>query len=733
MARVLFYTGCTLLAISAALLYLPTCFSVILAVLLGAALIVLLILRRKIRVHGLKTLLLLALVFTVTGLLLLECRVKPAEQLAGYRAELTGTVMEYPDYYDGYTAYEIRCDTVTLLDENGQAVSVQAPQTVRCRLTDVHSIDLAVFDRVRLDVTFRELDEYRASSLAKGIYAGGYVNGLSERLGKNRPFYAVFYDLRNSLNRLLYRNVHYEEATVISAVLLGDRSRLDAGFSENARVAGVSHVLVVSGMHLGIIFQVLSLFLAFLRVPRRMTSVLLMGSVFALAAVCGFTPSILRAGLTYFILALGQFLFRKPDSFNSLGAAAVIILFQNPFGFGSVSLLLSLFSTFGLLFLCPMLYQKLCGLIGRVYHMRRISRAAVFSLCQTVSATVFTMPVCILNFGYLSVIAPLTNLCIGYAVTLILVLALITLVLLAFPGILRAAAALPMIVLCMLVRYVTFVINRFSELNRAIVPARTEYLIPWILLMLALCAAALSPVAGNRAKLRRGLRGSVACLLAMAVSTFGILYSVLPQNRLAVLDVGKGSCVILRYHGDTVVIGAGDGAGDAASVRNSLLSLGERNIDCLILPYLDKSVAGGAPGLIADGRVDRVLYPSKGDYYDKLRYIADDRFTEFHREFRVGFPSGMTVTGADFGVVAQLGTNTVFIYTGGDFPDGFSEYDGQNRILVCIDSVPSNFSAADFSQVILSGSKEQVALMRRQLNEESAADCGEQTVSVALP
>ena len=251
--------------------------------------------------------------------------------------------------------------------------------------------------------------------------------------------------------------------------------------------------------------------------------------------------------------------------------------------------------------------------------------------------------------------------------------------------------------------------------------------------MLALCAAALSPVAGNRAKLRRGLRGSVACLLAMAVSTFGILYYVLPQNRLAVLDVGKGSCVILRYHGDTVVIGAGDGAGDAASVRNSLLSLGERKIDCLILPYLDKSVAGGAPGLIADGRVDRVLYPSKGDYYDKLRYIADDRFTEFHREFRVGFPSGMTVTGADFGVVAQFGTNTVFIYTGGDFPDGFSEYDGQNRILVCIDSVPSNFSAADFSQVILSGSKEQVALMRRQLNEESAADCGEQTVWVALP
>ena len=97
MIRVLFYTGLAMLAVSALLLYLPIYFSFILIAVLAIVLIISLIFKNKIKLYGLKIMLVLLLMFAILGVYTNISIVKPAESLVGFNAQVTGTVTQRPN------------------------------------------------------------------------------------------------------------------------------------------------------------------------------------------------------------------------------------------------------------------------------------------------------------------------------------------------------------------------------------------------------------------------------------------------------------------------------------------------------------------------------------------------------------------------------------------------------------------------------------------------------------
>lgn len=718
MVRVLFYTGALMLAVSAALLYLPTYFSVIIATVLSAALILLFILHKKIRVNGLKTMLFILLAFTLWGIFTKVAYIEPAEALAGYKAEITGTVCDRPERYEDYSVYKIKTEKIKIIYENGQQKVSDPPQSLTVHLSDSTLIDADVFDKLKLEVTFTDLDKYKYSYLSSGVYAGGYITSLKEHLGVDRPFYAFFYDLRDNINDLLYKNINYDEATVISAVLIGDRSRLSDDFYGNSKMAGITHILVVSGMHLGILFQLFDKIFKILKLSKRTSALFLIGGIFAIEAICGFTPSILRAGLTYFILAFGRLLFRRPDSLNSLGAATVIILFTMPLGFGNLSLLLSLFSTFGLLFLCPVFYNSLCALLGRIYKIGRLTKSLAFSVCQTVSATLMTLPVSIIFLGYFSVVSVIANLLVGYAVTVLTVLAFVSVILLCLPSVFKAAAAIPVIILCLLVRYIVYVTEFCASMEWAITVARPAYLIPCFTAMLIVPALMLITKFRDRA-IKAFMKILAVILALFTVASFLILYTIPENNSLAVLDVGKGNSIVFTHNGKTVVIGAGDTVGDAYTISYYLTSNGKTKIDYLILPTATKAFAGGAPELEYKCSIDNFIYPSHGDYYDKIKYISEDNFTAFDTVSKINTDEFNITNIADVGCVIDFYDGSVIIYTGdGDIKRLFEYSTNSNVIFISANALPESLPE-NVSEYILSGSDENIEAMSKRLNEQS--------------
>ena len=117
--------------------------------------------------------------------------------------------------------------------------------------------------------------------------------------------------------------------------------------------------------------------------------------------------SIMRAGITYLIIAIGIMLDRNGKGENSLGAAITVILFFTPFAIFSVALQLSSLSTFGILAIAlPVTdYIKDKSIFKKPILLNITSSALI-----TLSATLLTLPVIINIFGFVSTVFLISNL-----------------------------------------------------------------------------------------------------------------------------------------------------------------------------------------------------------------------------------------------------------------------------------------------------------------------------------
>ncbi len=159
-------------------------------------------------------------------------------------------------------------------------------------------------------------------------------------------------------------------------------------------------------------------------------------SVTAIIAVCGFTTSVIRAGSMYIIASFAPLFNRESDTLNNLATAVTLIIISSPFVVFSVGFQLSVLCTFGVIYIAPFFIDILKKRLPSNFLITAIAEITV----TTLSATFMAMPVLIYNFGFLSLISPVTNILISYAVT----------------------GALLFIVLALLLYWIPF-INLFSE------------------------------------------------------------------------------------------------------------------------------------------------------------------------------------------------------------------------------------------------------------------------------
>ena len=358
-------------------------------------------------------------------------------------------------------------------------------------------------------------------------------------------------------------------------------------------------------------------------------SVAMLFAIFALEAICGFSPSILRAGLTYTIFIIGRLIHRNPDPLNSLGLATIIILFFNPFGFGNLALMLSLFSTFGLIYLCPIFYGWSTKLVSRFFNIGVITKGILLALCQTLAAIVATTPICILGIGYISLIAPISNLLIVWAINLLTSLTFVTVILLCLPSVLKALAAVPIIILCLLTRYTVYVTNTLAKIPWATAETKPEYIISFLLFILIIPTILLLKNCNLQKRGKIALRATAITLALSSVLSLVLFYNMSSGPKISVLSVGKGISVVVRGDDKTAVIGAGDTPNDYIKIENHLFGIGARQVDYLILPAANKPFAGGAPEFISKQN-SVVAYPNSGEYADRLNYIKRNNFYTFN-------------------------------------------------------------------------------------------------------
>lgn len=132
-----------------------------------------------------------------------------------------------------------------------------------------------------------------------------------------------------------------DRTAVARAMLLGDRSFLDSQQIETFRTTGVYHVLVLAGLHVGVLAAALLWFGRKLRLSIGIRTLLTLAALASYVGVVEDRPPIIRAALMAAAYLLGRLLFRRTHLLNAIGLAAMVILLFRPFELTDASFLLS--------------------------------------------------------------------------------------------------------------------------------------------------------------------------------------------------------------------------------------------------------------------------------------------------------------------------------------------------------------------------------------------------------
>lgn len=227
--------------------------------------------------------------------------------------------------------------------------------------------------------------------------------------------------IKNATYQRLIENMNYDNATISYAVLFGEKQGLDQEISDMFNSAGISHILAVSGLHIGVLVATLYFIFKKLKLNKYLRVILLSLILLFYCYLCSFTPSVCRASIMAVILALCDIYKIEYDSLSSLSIAGVIILLISP---------LSLFTiSFQLSFLCIFAIISLDPSITRLLQKIKTPKILASSLAISISTSLAIIPVLCNSFckvGLLGVIANVFVLPL-FSVTYVLTFALIVL------------------------------------------------------------------------------------------------------------------------------------------------------------------------------------------------------------------------------------------------------------------------------------------------------------------
>ena len=231
---------------------------------------------------------------------------------------------------------------------------------------------------------------------------------------------------RQSLSAQYFSHLGSEEAAIAAAMSLGDKRSLDAAQRQSFSATGVSHVLALSGLHLGILFSLYSL-LFVNRLPSRrervFASLVGVALLWGFALLVGFPLSLVRATVMFTLWQLSVVLYSERSSLNNLALAALLILLFSPASLFDIGFQLSFTSVFFILLLTPHIprprWLRRSRLLALLYGWLTVSIVAQIGTGPLVAYYFHTIPLVGLLGNLLAI--PLAYVILGLALVFFLI------------------------------------------------------------------------------------------------------------------------------------------------------------------------------------------------------------------------------------------------------------------------------------------------------------------------
>ncbi|MEA2015096.1 MAG: DNA internalization-related competence protein ComEC/Rec2 [Thermodesulfobacteriota bacterium] len=489
--------------------------------------------------------------------------------------------------------------------------------------------------------------DYKKYLLYRGIRLRGYAGRPSDivimRETTGNYFKTRIERYRSRLREVILENAPTPEGGILQALILGEKGGIPEDIADKFNRAGVSHILAISGLHVGIIAFIA---LIFIRTIMKSSEYLLLKfnifkvsalfaviPIIAYAFIAGLRISTVRATIMILCFLIALLAGRGRDMLNILAFAAFIILITSPASLFDISFQLSFVAVAAIILITPTLSGMLPKKTGGGIF-RKVATDVVLFTMVSLSTMIGTYPLIALYFNRVSTITLLSNICIipitGFAILPIGMLFIITAPCAPIATVLIQAASF---FIRISVSIVDFLSSFPSSSFHVTTPTIPEFIFYYLLVITALKLAdawrstaeaeyipsisttpPFLPVAitrlkdvyiTNRKKFLILFMGFILLFFAVNTIYSHIKTSCRQYLEITFIDVGQGNSALIKFPGGDVMLVDGGGFYDRSFdlgkyvVGPYLWHEKIRKVDIMVLTHPDQDHIGGLP-YIAD-------------------------------------------------------------------------------------------------------------------------------------
>ena len=525
------------------------------------------------------------------------------------------------------------------------------------------NIELEYGDKILIKGEFVEPSESRNyvgfdyKEYLKSINIYGTIKAENiEILAKNsnNPIFTFANNINLKIKENINKLIPEKYSAIFTGLILGDTSKVEEEVNDDFKIANISHVLAISGMHITYIVIGIELLLK-KGIGKRKTRIITIIILVMYMFITGFTPSVVRASIMGIIMLISKLIHRKNDIWTSISLSLLILLIYNPFLILNVGLQLSYLGTIGIVCFNKNVYNFLIKLKIRNKKIRyKINRKFILFMDKikeilsiTLSAQIVILPILLFNFNILGIYFFISNILVSIIIGPIIIVGFVC-ILISFVSIEIAK------ILSIFMSVGIQILISISEISH--LPFSKIY-IPtpkvWQIVIYYICVIVINKiyiafnlknpdftsirirnlVALLKFKFRQN-RNKVLKVLIVFVSLVFILNTIPQKLKIHFVDVGQGDCTFITTpQNKTILIDGGGSMSEEYDVGKStllpyILDRGYTKLDYVFISHFDQDHVGGILTILEELRVGQV-YISKqeqdSENYQKFLKIVEDK------------------------------------------------------------------------------------------------------------
>ena len=466
---------------------------------------------------------------------------------------------------------------------------------------------ISYFDRARNPGGFDAQRYYQTLGVDFRLYKTELITSSSNY----SAYYETLYQLRHYLEGIFERVLPAEDAAVMKAILLGNKSELDEQSKQLFQKSGIAHIFAISGLHITLLGMGLYRILRKTHLAQPVCAVLAVVLMIAYGDMVGMSSSAYRAVFMFGMQLVAQLLRRTYDMLTALALAAVLILLEQPLYLYYAGFQLSFGAILGVGCLSEVMQPFSCK------KKPRFIDKIVLSLCGSLSIFLIHFPIMLCVYYEFPIYSFLLNLIIIPAMSTLMVVGLLCLGVGCLPCAVGLSIAKVLGLAChgilscfawlcewsLKLPFANWLTGRPDNWKICIFAGVVIFLYVSYQYGKKLSKEAVCEKRGIGIELPFGIR-----LLIILAAVILVSSSSIDGTSLTFLDVGQGDCICIESAGGEHFLIDGGSTSESKVGDYTILPYlkynGISKLDAVFLTHLDSDHISGVMELLEDNKME---------------------------------------------------------------------------------------------------------------------------------